>query len=48
MVFDDDHTLVRLIDFAAAALGPRLWDSASVSRRLAATPLLQIRPDVAF
>lgn len=34
MVFDDDHSLVGLIDFDAAAPGPRLWDLAYLAYRL--------------
>lgn len=34
MVFDDDRMLVGLIDFDAAAPGPRLWDLAYLAYRL--------------
>lgn len=34
MVFDDEHTLVGLIDFDGAAPGPRLWDLAYLAYRL--------------
>lgn len=34
MVFDDKHSLVGLIDFDAAAPGPRMWDLAYLAYRL--------------